>query len=68
MSKQSMKSKVIRFCLPLLVLGAGIAAAAIVIATKPEVAEEAAETKPRTVRTMEVKTTSVSIVVNALYP
>lgn len=63
--KESTRAKISRYLLPLAVLVLGVGAGAVVYTSKPPVEEQAAEVKPRTVNTMAIEITSVSMEVES---
>ena len=63
MPEKSAREKIVRVLLPVAVLAIGVGAGAIVYTTKPPVEETPPEIKPRTVKTMAVEVSAVSMVV-----
>ena len=63
MPAKSVKEKISRALLPVVVLAAGVGAGAVVYTSKPPVEEEPPEIKPRAVNTMAVEVRSVAMTV-----
>lgn len=65
MFKENAGQKLTRILLPILVLGAGVAAGAVVYTSKPPIEETPPEIKPRAVNTIAVEASSVSVYVES---